>query len=66
MTIFDCYKLITESAVTYLIFLAMLAIIYLFICLTLSYITECICKIIIAIRAPISVPRPPGNSNDNE
>ena len=64
MTIFDCYKLITDSIPSYLIFLAMLAIIYLFICLTLSYITECICKIIIAIRAPISVPRPPDNANE--
>lgn len=61
MTIFDCYKLITETPWNYLIFLAMLAIVYLFVCMVLNYVTDCICKIIIACRAPMVVPRPPAN-----
>ena len=64
MTIVDLYKHITETIPNYLTFLVLMALIYLFFCLTLSYVTECVCKIIIAIRAPITASRPPEKPDD--
>lgn len=49
----DFYKHITETVHNYLMFLVFVTVIYLIFCLTATYVTDLMIKVILAIRAPM-------------
>lgn len=53
MNVFDFYKFIITDLWSYLTFLAFMLVMYLFFCLTVSFVVEQICKIIAYCRAPV-------------
>ena len=48
------FKQLTNSVYDYLMFLALLTVVYLFIGALVKLITDCIIKVVLAIRAPIT------------
>jgi hypothetical protein len=48
------FKQLTNSVYDYLMFLALLTVVYLFIGAMVKLITDCIIKVVLAIRAPIT------------
>lgn len=54
----ELFKLIAESWLNYVVFICILACIYYWIVFVGRFITDCIVKIVLAIRAPIQMGLP--------
>lgn len=53
---FDFYKHITETIPNYLMFVTFMVVVYMLFCMCVTFVTDQLIKVILAMRAPLVAP----------